>query len=88
MFSIHLSNNALKYLKKAEPKLRQRVHELIRMLRQEPVPAKHYDVVKISGADGYYRIRLSSHRIQYFIDWSNKQIEILDVERRDENTYR
>ncbi|MBI5226584.1 type II toxin-antitoxin system RelE/ParE family toxin [Candidatus Micrarchaeota archaeon] len=82
------SNNALKYLKKAEPKLRERMHLLADILMHEPVPAKHYDVLKLSGSDGYYRIRLSSHRVQYFVDWDNKKIQILDVERRDENTYR
>lgn len=87
MFSVELSNNALKHLKKSDDKLRQRVHQLIETLMNEPVPAKHYDVLKLSGLDGFYRIRLSSHRVKYFIDWNQKKIQILEVERRDENTY-
>ncbi len=87
MFSVDLSNNALKYLKKSDAKLRQRVHQLIDILNTEPVPVKHYDVLKLSGSDGYYRIRISSHRVKYFVDWDKKKIQILDVERRDENTY-
>lgn len=87
MFSVDLSNQALKALKKADAKMRQRVHDLIKILYNEPIPIKHYDVIKLSGSDGYYRIRLSSYRLQYFVDWTEKKIQILNFERRDEHTY-
>ncbi|HIH20835.1 TPA: type II toxin-antitoxin system RelE/ParE family toxin [Candidatus Micrarchaeota archaeon] len=87
MFSVDLSNQALKALKKADAKMRQKAHELINTLHNEPVPVNHYDVIKISGTDGHYRIRLSSHRLKYFVDWNEKKIQILDFERRNEHTY-
>ncbi len=87
MFSVFFSNNAIKFLKKAEPKLRNLVHELADILKTEPIPAKTYDVLKLSGQDGYYRVRLSSYRIQYYVDWNWKKTKILEVERRDETTY-
>lgn len=81
------SNKSLKALKKADAKMRERVHQAIAVLSIEPVPVNHYDVTKLSGMDGYYRIRLSSYRLKYFVDWENKKIQILEFERRDEHTY-
>lgn len=88
MFSVYLSNNALKSLKRLDAKLRNRVHEVVQVLENEPIPARFYDVLKLAGQDDYYRIRLSSYRLQYYVDWSKKTIQILSVERRDETTYR
>jgi mRNA-degrading endonuclease RelE of RelBE toxin-antitoxin system len=82
-----LSNNALKALRKSDAKMRKRVHAVIAVLGSEPVPVKHFDVLKLEGADGYYRIRLSSYRLKYFVNWNDKKIQILDFERRDEHTY-
>lgn len=87
MFSVFFSNNALKFLRKAEPKLRNRVHELVDILQTEPIPAKTRDVLKLAGQDGFYRVRLSSYRVKYYVDWNGKKIKILEVERRDETTY-
>jgi mRNA-degrading endonuclease RelE of RelBE toxin-antitoxin system len=87
LFSVELGNKAVKALRKADEKTRARVHETIDILSIEPVPVKHFDVRKISGSDGHYRIRLSSYRLKYFVDWDNKKIQILEFERRDEHTY-
>ncbi|MFH1199741.1 MAG: type II toxin-antitoxin system RelE/ParE family toxin [Candidatus Micrarchaeota archaeon] len=87
MFSVEFSTKALKAIRKTDAKLRQRMHELAGILATEPVPVKRFDVTKLSGSDGFYRIRLSSFRVKYFIDWSAKKIQILDFQRRDEHTY-
>lgn len=67
--------------------MRARVHEVIGVLELEPVPARHFDVKKLEGMDGYYRIRLSSYRLKYFVDWNQKEIQVIEFERRDEHTY-
>ena len=87
MFSVEFSRRSLKAIRKADAKLRMRMHELVGVLATEPVPAKRFDVTKISGSDGFYRIRLSSFRVKYFVDWTAKKIQVLDFQRRDEHTY-
>ena len=87
MFSVEFSPRSLKAIRKTDDKLRERIHELVAMLQTEPVPAKRFDVTKLSGSDGFYRIRLSSFRIKYFIEWTAKKIQVLDFQRRDEHTY-
>ncbi|MBU1197293.1 type II toxin-antitoxin system RelE/ParE family toxin [Candidatus Micrarchaeota archaeon] len=87
MFNIYFSPQALKAIRKANPEMRKRVHELAGILQTEPVPAKRYDVTKLSGGDGYFRIRLSRYRLQYFVDWKRKKIQVLNFGLRDEHTY-
>ena len=87
MFSLTFSNNALKAIRKLDAKWRERLHEVFGVLAVEPVPRNKYDVIKISGEDGFYRIRLGNYRLQYFVNWSVKEIEILKFGLRDEHTY-
>ncbi len=78
---------ALKAIRKTDAKIRQRMHDLVGVLQTEPVPAKRYDLTKLSGSDGFYRVRLSSFHLKYFVDWKAKKIQVLDFQRRDEHTY-
>ncbi len=87
MFSVEFSNNSLKALRKTDAKTRARVHKVADVLTVEPVPVNRFDVRKLSGFDGCYRIRLSSYRLKYFVDWDSKKIQVLEFERRDEHTY-
>lgn len=88
MFQIFLSNNSKKFLKKCDNKIRERLNKLFEVLKEEPVPAKLFDLTKIEGSTHSYRIRLSSHRVTYFISWDKKEINIMNIERRDESTYK
>ena len=44
------------------------------------------DVKKLQGRSSEYRVRCGSYRI-IFIRHSDGEVEILEVERRNENTY-
>ncbi len=87
VFSVEFSPRALKAIRKTDAKLRQRIHELAGVFQTEPVPVKRYDVAKLSGSDGYYRVRLSSFRLKYFVGWKARKIQVLNFERRGEHTY-
>ncbi len=87
MFDVRLSRDAEKFYEKAESKLKNRLNELFSVLAQNPVPVNAYDVKKMSGRDNEYRIRLSSHRVIYRVDWDSNIVRIGIVERRDEHTY-
>ncbi len=88
MFEIKFSNNAEKFLKKCDEKIKARLNELFLKLGQNPVPAKEYDLRKIAGEANTYRIRLSRYRTTYCIYWEQKIIRILKIERRKESTYK
>ena len=86
-FAVYFSNKANKFLKKCDPKLKARITELVKVLEEKPVPASDYDVLKVEGQESRYRIRLSSHRLVYEVDWKLNEIDILKIEKRSETTY-
>ncbi|MEK6843446.1 MAG: type II toxin-antitoxin system RelE/ParE family toxin [Candidatus Micrarchaeota archaeon] len=88
MFDVRLSNSVVKFLNRANPNLRKRVKAAYKILTENPVPASDYDLVKLSGSENKYRIRLSSYRLIYSVLWDEKVINILEIERRGETTYK
>jgi len=86
-FSIFLSNRAEKGLRKAEPKLRERMQQLIEEMQINPAPKEKYDITKLAGSESNYRIRIGKYRVLYSILWKEKQIKIFDIDRRKERTY-
>jgi len=89
LFEVRLSKKAEKFVKKCDPKLRARLFEFFKVLEQNPVPSKEYDLKKIVGGEfDRYRVRLSSFRSVYTVYWNEKLIRVLKIERRDEHTYR
>lgn len=55
---------------------------------QNPVPARHFDLMKIAGEEDTYRIRLSSYRAVYAVYWEEKIIRVIKIEKRKGRTYR
>jgi mRNA interferase RelE/StbE len=51
------------------------------------VPARKYDVRKISGRENTYRVRISSLRVIYVVDWSEKTVFVIKTQKRKGNTY-
>ena len=88
MFEVRFSNKAEKAINKSDRKLRKRLKKLFEKLKQNPVPAREYDLRKIAGEEDTYRIRLSSFRTTYTVYWEQKIIRVTKVERRKESTYK
>ncbi len=88
MFEVKFSNNAEKLIRKSDVKLRARLQELFQKIMYNPIPAKEYDLKKISGEKDTYRIRLSSYRIIYCVYWEEKTVRVLKIERRKDSTYK
>jgi len=53
------------------------------ILRQNPVPASLFDVVKMKGQVDTCRARIGDHRVIYEINWNNRRIDVLVIERRE-----
>lgn len=87
MFTVDVKKTAEKYVRKADPKIRERFEELLVFLQTKPVPFPEYDVIKIAGTHAMYRVRLSGYRVQYAVDWNAKIIVVKDFDRRDEHIY-
>lgn len=87
MFQVDLSNKSKKFYAHCDQKLFSRLKELFAVLEQTPVPAKDYDLRKISGEEETYCIRLSSYRVIYRVDWNQKLVFIARIERKDDSTY-
>lgn len=71
------SNQAGKFVEKADLKLRERLRQLFVRLCENPVPAKEYDLKKIVGEEDTYRIRLSSYRVVYAVYWNEGKVRVL-----------
>jgi len=81
-FSVKTKDKVLKNLEKFPKSIRQRIEELVLVLKENPLPYLRFDLVKMAGYENTYRIRIGKIRIIYRIDFKNKIIEILDADYR------
>jgi mRNA interferase RelE/StbE len=88
LFEVFLGREAEKALKSIDRKISLKVKEALLHLKITPLPFKDYDLKKIAGSDNIYRIRISSFRIIYSVQWESKTINVLRIARRDDKTYR
>ena len=82
MFEIIVSNRARKGAKKSPNELKRKIVELLAVLENEPVPADKYDVKKLKGLTNTYRIRFGDWRIVYKVEFAEKIITIVNIEKR------
>ena len=83
MYQIEITHTAHHHLRKLSPINRQRIHEAIEQLPQNPRPK---GVKKLKGEVDFYRIRVGDYRILHEIDDAAKLISIERVLPR-ENAY-
>jgi mRNA interferase RelE/StbE len=83
MYQIEITNTVHHQLRRLSPVNRQRIHEAIEQLSQNPRPK---DVKKLKGEIDFYRIRVGDYRILYQIDDEAKLVSVERVMPR-ENAY-
>jgi mRNA interferase RelE/StbE len=76
MYQIEITNTAHHHLRKLSPINRQRVHEAVEQLSQNPRPN---GVKKLKGDVDFYRIRVGDYRILYQIDYIAKLISLVRI---------
>lgn len=79
MFNVNYSNQAGKFLKKANKVLVKRIIDKIEGLREDPVI---HDTKKIEGSKGMFRVRVGDYRILYEVDYANNLIGIIKIDKR------
>lgn len=82
MFEVYLSSQSLKTLRRLDKRIAGRIKNFLLNLRTSPLPVREYDLKKISGVQDVYRVRISSYRIIYKIDWGKKEINVIKIARR------
>lgn len=87
-FVVFLSRSSEKNIGMIQPKIREKIKAVLDVLKANPVPAKEYDLTKISGSDSNYRIRLGRYRILYTVNWNEKQVKVFDIDRKSDSTYK
>lgn len=83
MFKVEAKKRTLKILKKLSEERKNRIKEVITTLRNDPVPFKKFDVVKLRGYKNAYRIRVGDLRIIYQVNWNGKRILIHFIGTRE-----
>ena len=82
MFEIIVSNRARKGARKSPDELKEKIVELLNVLENEPVPADKYDLKKLKGLVSTYRIRFGDWRVVYKVEFAERRITILKIEKR------
>lgn len=71
-----------KFLKKLSPKEREHLEKVLDLLISDKTGS--LDIKKLKGVDDVYRVRVGTIRI---IFQKKGDVRVLEVSRRDENTY-
>ena len=86
MYQVIFSRRAEKAFLSLPDKEARRIKEVIERLEQEP---RTHGTIKLEDAPvASYRYRTGDLRILFDIDDEAKRIEILDIRRRSESTYK
>lgn len=83
-FRIEFKQRAQKALRRIPNNVLFRIQKAILDLRSDPLPVGSE---KMRGYDGYYRIRVSTYRIVYQVESTNRMIIIIQVGHR-KNVYK
>jgi len=79
IFEIEFSNQSRKFFKKSDKQLNSRIIERIDLLKIDPTP---HNSVRVVGEEKTFRIRIGDYRVLYEIDWNNKVILIVKIDKR------
>ena len=78
-YQIKFKSSALKELKNLPSQTQKRISIKIEELRQNPRPS---GVVKLTGDDKLYRVRVGNYRIVFYIDDTERIIRITRIRHR------
>ncbi len=87
-YTVELTRKADKQFTKLETQMKERVKEAIDALYENPAPVNQFDVTKITGSQSDYRIRIGDYRIQYTVNWKDKFVQVYDIDRKKDRSYK
>jgi len=68
VYELKPSKDSIKFIKKLNPKLKEKLRNLFETLKSNPLPFREYDLKKLKGTENFYRIRIGSIRVIYEIN--------------------
>lgn len=83
MFEVVISGKATKTSKKLPDHDKRKVVEFLSVLRENPVPADHFDLKKMRGRIDTFRARVGDVRVIYEVFWSQRMINVLVIKPRE-----
>ena len=78
-FDLSYSNQARKFLKKADKILIKRLLDKMEKLRAKPIL---HDSKTVEGAKNLFRVRVGPYRVLYEADYKNNTIGIIRIDKR------
>ncbi len=81
MFEIKLDNQPEHFLLKCEKEIFNRIHDKLELLKENPVPhdSKRMLVYELPT----FRIRIGKHRALYRLNYEDKLIIVVKIDKRD-----
>jgi mRNA interferase RelE/StbE len=80
MFKIILTPSSLRFLKKCDKELNDRIYVKLNELSSDPFPA---DSKRIVGReDRIFRVRVGDYRILYAVYYEKNEIVVADIDKR------
>jgi len=79
-YTIQTSRKVLKQLEKLPLHVKRRFEEILKILKNYPVPIFKCDVKKMKGYENVYRVRIGDYRLIYQI--KEKKIYLLGISHR------
>lgn len=80
MFEVYYSNQAQKFLKKADKLLISRIFEKVEILKETPII--HDSKIVEGYKEKLFRVRVGNYRILYEVDHVNNTIGIVKIDKR------
>lgn len=78
-YQVKFKSSAVKELKNFPSQIQQRISTIIQRLQENPRPS---GVVKLTGDDKLYRVRVGNYRIVFKIDDSKRVVKITRIRHR------
>lgn len=82
-FTVEIKRRALRTIEELDQERKKVVQDALLVLKDDPVPFRRMDVVKLRGYDNIYRIRVGQLRIVYAVLWRGRKILIHFVGPRE-----
>ncbi len=84
-FKIYFSSKAEKQIKKLPDSLKKRIKKACEEIVKNPW---HKGTIKVEGYSYIRRKRIGRYRILYLIDKNSREIIVIKIEKRTEETYK
>ena len=73
-FEIEIKRKALRGIEDLQENRKSEVREVLLLLKEDPVPFRKMDVIKLQGYENVYRIRMGGTRVVYAVSWAERKI--------------